>query len=166
MRLGEAAARPRGPAALLRAGQSLVWRRPPWEEPPVPLAFAVLYRDEDLLAVAKPRGLPTIPNGGGFLTHTLLHVVRGLAPAAAPLHRLGRGTSGLVLFALTAAARAARVRRLARRAGRRRSTARSSWGVPARDAFTVDAAIGPVPHPRLGRVHAACGRRPAVAHRT
>ncbi len=49
---------------VLRAGQSLVWRRPPWEEPPVPLSFGVLYRDGHLLAVAKPRGLPSIPHGG------------------------------------------------------------------------------------------------------
>ena len=34
----------KAPDALLRLGQSLVWRRPPWEEPAVPLAFAVLYR--------------------------------------------------------------------------------------------------------------------------
>jgi hypothetical protein len=42
-------------ADTLRAGQSLIWRRPPWEEPPVPLGFAVLHLDEHLLAVAKPR---------------------------------------------------------------------------------------------------------------
>src|SRR5512145_2259940 len=90
---------------VLRAGQSLVWRRPPWEEPDVPLAWAVLHRDQHLLAVAKPRGLPTVPNGG-FLEHTLLHLVRGRFRDAVPLHRLGRGTSGLVLFALTPTARA------------------------------------------------------------
>jgi 23S rRNA pseudouridine1911/1915/1917 synthase len=38
-------------------------------------------------------------------------------------------------------------------------------GVPARDAFTIDAAIGPVAHPRLGSVHAALAAgRPAVSH--
>ena len=87
--------------AGLRAGQTLVWRRPPWEEPAVPLAFAVLWRDAHLLAVAKPRGLPTMP-AGGFLTHTLLHLVRARFPGATAMHRLGRGTSGLVLFARTA----------------------------------------------------------------
>ena len=89
---------------MLRAGQWLVWRRPPWQEPPVPLSFAVLYRDADLLAVAKPRGLPTLPNGG-FLEHTLPARVRRLYPEAVPMHRLGRGTSGIVLFARTPAAR-------------------------------------------------------------
>jgi 23S rRNA pseudouridine1911/1915/1917 synthase len=151
------------PGDVLRAGQRLVWRRPPWEEPPVPLAWAVLHRDEHLLAVAKPRGLPTIPNGG-FLTHTLLHLVRRVAPDAVPLHRLGRGTSGLVLFALTPLARrrvsadwrTSRVEKVYRALAR---------GVPARPAFTVDARIGSVPHPRLPSVHAASpAGKPAVSH--
>ena len=93
------------PATLLRPGQWITWVRPPWTEPEVPLATAVLYEDEDLLAVAKPSGLPTLPGGGEFLDHTLLALVRRRAPEASPMHRLGRGTSGLVLFARTAAAR-------------------------------------------------------------
>jgi 23S rRNA pseudouridine1911/1915/1917 synthase len=157
---------PTAPGVRLRAGQSLVWRRPPWEEEPVPLAFAVLHRDAHLLAVAKPRGLPTIPNGGGFLTHTLLHVVRGLAPAASPLHRLGRGTSGLVLFGLTAEARAA-VSAAWRTPAVRKVYRALVRGVPAREAFTVEVPIGPVPHPRLGRVHAArADGRPSRSHVT
>jgi 23S rRNA pseudouridine1911/1915/1917 synthase len=151
------------PGARLRRGQSLVWRRPPWEEPPVPLAFAVLHRDEHLLAVAKPRGLPTAPNGG-FLEHTLLHLVRRLAPRATPMHRLGRGTSGLVLFALTPEAR--RAVSAAWRDGSVEKTYRALvTGVPGRESFSVEAPIGPVPHPRLGQVHAASPRgRPAVSH--
>jgi 23S rRNA pseudouridine1911/1915/1917 synthase len=139
-------------ATVLRRGQSLVWRRPPWEEPAVPLAFAVLLCDEHLLAVAKPRGLPTVPNGG-FLEHTLLHLVRRRVPGATPLHRLGRGTSGLVLFALTPSARSALS--AAWREGRVLKIYRALvMGVPSRETFTVEAPIGPVPHPRLGRVHA------------
>ena len=91
---------------VLRPGQTLVWQRPPWEEEAVPLGFAILHRDAHLLAVAKPRGLPSVPNGG-FLQHTLLSRVRRLHPEAVPMHRLGRGTSGLVLFARTDVARRA-----------------------------------------------------------
>jgi 23S rRNA pseudouridine1911/1915/1917 synthase len=147
----------------LRAGQSLVWRRPPWEEPAAPLAWAVLHRDDHLLAVAKPRGLPTVPNGG-FLTHTLLHLVRRAHPHAVPLHRLGRGTSGLVLFALTPLAR--RAVSAAWRTARVEKVYRAlAVGVPARSAFTIDAPIGPVAHPRLGSVHAALpAGKPAVSH--
>jgi 23S rRNA pseudouridine1911/1915/1917 synthase len=119
----------------------------------VPLAFAVRYRDAHVLAVAKPRGLPSVPNGG-FLTHTLLHVVRRLAPEAVPVHRLGRGTSGLVLFARTLQARRALAR--AWREGRVEKTYRALLsGAPERDAFTIEAPIGLVAHPRLGHVHAA-----------
>ena len=148
---------------VLRPGQSLVWSRPPWEEPAVPLAFAVLHRDAHLLAVAKPRGLPTVPNGG-FLHHTLLHIVRGLAPEATPVHRLGRGTSGLVLFALTGVARSALA--TAWREGRVEKIYRAlASGVPDRPEFTVDAPIGLVPHPRLGQVHAAvAGGRASLSH--
>ncbi|HET8643917.1 MAG TPA: RluA family pseudouridine synthase [Vicinamibacteria bacterium] len=151
------------PDDRLRPGQSLVWRRPPWQEPDVPLAFAVLHRDDSVLAAAKPRGLPTVPNGG-FLMHTLLHIVRRHAPAATPVHRLGRGTSGLVLFALTGAARS----RLARdfREGRVEKSYRALVaGAPRQAAFTIDVPIGRVPHPRLGHVHAAAPEgRPATTH--
>jgi 23S rRNA pseudouridine1911/1915/1917 synthase len=141
------------PTAVLRAGQRLTWQRPPWEEPAVPLAFAVLHRDDHLLAVAKPRGLPSVPNGG-FLTHTLLHLVRRLAPAATPMHRLGRGTSGLVLFSLTAEARQSMAR--AWREGRVEKEYRALVsGVPHPSAFQVEVPIGLVPHPRLGQVYAA-----------
>ncbi len=147
----------------LRAGERLAWARPPWEEPAVPLGFAILHRDPHLLAVAKPRGLPTVPNGG-FLEHTLLHRVRRHVPEAVPLHRLGRGTSGLVLFARTVQAR--RFVAGEWRAGHVEKEYRALvTGVPAQEAFTVEARIGPVPHPRLGSVHAVSAQgRPAVSH--
>jgi 23S rRNA pseudouridine1911/1915/1917 synthase len=152
------------PTEALRTGQTLVWRRPPWEEPPVPLSFAVLHLDEELLAVGKPRGLPTIPHGGLYLTHTLVHQVRRHWPEATPMHRLGRGTSGLVLLARTKAARQAVT--TAWREGRveKRYLALVS-GIPAEATFTVDASIGPVPHPRLGQVHAVSqAGKPSVSH--
>lgn len=137
----------------LRAGQIVVWRRPPWEEPAVPLAFAVLFRDAHLLAVAKPRGLPTMP-AGGFLTHTLVHVVRRRFPEAAAMHRLGRGTSGIVLFARSDQAR--RGIATAWRSGAVVKRYRALvTGVPSHEAFDVDTPIGLVDHPRLGRVYAA-----------
>ena len=148
---------------VLRAGQSLVWRRPPWEEPPVPLGFALLLRDADLLAVAKPSGLPTMPNGG-FLEHTLLRLVEARFPGAAPAHRLGRGTSGVVLFT-----RSAQTRREVLRQWKQGEVLKTYLalvsGRPERSTFTVDVPIGQVPHPRLGQVFAAApdGRR-AVSH--
>ncbi len=142
------------PEQRLHAGQSLAWARPPWIEPEVPLCTAVLYEDEDLLAVAKPDGLPTMPGGGVFLEHTLLALVRRRAPEASPMHRLGRSTTGIVLFARTAAAR--RVVQEAFRAHHLRKVYRALCaGHPPQDSFDIAAPIGDVPHPLLGRIHGA-----------
>jgi hypothetical protein len=83
------------------SGQTLVWNRPPWSEPESPQHFEVLFDDLHLLAVNKPSGLPTLP-GGGFMENTLLRLVQKQFPHASPVHRLGRGTSGVVLFQDTA----------------------------------------------------------------
>ena len=137
----------------LRSGSELVWQRPPWLEPDAPRSFDLLYEDEDLLAVAKPAGLPTLP-GANFLQTTLLHMVRAYAPDAAPLHRLGRWTSGLVLCARNHTARTALMRQWsANKVGKRyRALAR---GLPALDAMTISTPIGPVPHALLDTIHAA-----------
>ena len=82
------------------AGQTLVWNRPAWIEPDSPRHFEVLFEDPHLLAVNKPGGLPTLP-GGGFMENTLLRLVQKQTPNANPVHRLGRGTTGIVLFAKT-----------------------------------------------------------------
>ena len=70
------------------------------------------------------------------------------------LHRLGRGTSGLVLFAHSDLAR--RELSAAFREGRITKVYRTLVsGSPAWEERTVDAPIGPVPHPLLGTIHAA-----------
>ena len=149
--------------ACLRRGQRVSWARPPWEEPEAPLAYAVLHEDEDLVAVAKPSGLPTQPNGG-FLEHTLLHLVRRRHPEASPIHRLGRGTSGIVVFSLNRAANRALCETLRQREAHKVYRALAQ-GHPSLDAFTVDAPIGPVPHAALGTVHAASpDGKPARSH--
>ena len=137
----------------LTSGQTLVWNRPPWIEPDAPQHFGVLFDDTDLLAVNKPSGLPTLP-GGGFLENTLLRLVQKQFPYANPVHRLGRGTSGIVLFAKTPQAAA---------------NLAASWNTPKiqkiyralaqniaqHDAYEILTPIGLVPHPRLGQVWAA-----------
>ncbi len=134
-------------------GQALVWNRPPWIEPDTPQQFEVLFEDTDLLAVNKPGGLPTLP-GGGFLENTLLRLVQTQTPNANPVHRLGRGTSGIVLFAKTAQAA---------------SQLSADWNTPRiqklyrtlaqnaaqHDTYQIRTPIGLVPHPRIGFVWAA-----------
>ena len=138
---------------VLGAGQVLVWNRPPWVEPEAPRHFDVLFEDDDLLAVNKPGGLPTLP-GGGFLENTLLRLVQRLRPSANPVHRLGRGTSGIVLFAKSAEAAAA--------LGAQWNTASVqkiyralAQGLAEREVYEIVTPIGLVPHPLIGEVWAA-----------
>jgi len=145
--------RPGAMDSVLRRGQVLSWRRPGWEEPEAPLTFAILHRDEDMLAVAKPSGLPTLP-GAGFLRHTLLGLVRAHDPQATPLHRLGRFTSGIVLFARSDRARLELSRQWAAREVYKRYRALAD-GVPEQVRFRIAVPIGPRPHDRLGRIQAA-----------
>jgi len=163
VRLDEA---PALPETLLRAGQWITWARPPWVEPEVPLATAVLFEDGDLLAVAKPSGLPTLPGGGEFQEHTLLALVRRRAAEASPMHRLGRGTSGLVLFARTAAARGP-LQASFQGEGTRKVYRALCQGRPARDAFEIATPIGAVPYGPLGTLHAATPEgRPSLSRVT
>jgi 23S rRNA pseudouridine1911/1915/1917 synthase len=145
--------RPAAADAILSRGVTISWARPPWSEPAAPLDYAVLYEDAALLAVAKPSGLPTLP-GGGYLEHTLLALVRERHPGAAPMHRLDRGASGIVLFTRTTAAARAIAR--AWREGRVLKVYRALVaGAPEQDTFAIEACIGRVPHPALGTVFAA-----------
>lgn len=151
--------------ALLQRGVELVWQRPPWVEPQAPCCFDLLYEDEHLLAVGKPSGLPTLP-GGGFLESTLLHLVQQYAPGAAPLHRLGRWTSGLVLCSKSAHAGRELLRQWSGRSVGKRYRALVT-GEPAWDGLTIDTPIGPVPHPLLGSIHAASqSGKPALSRVT
>ncbi|TDI46898.1 MAG: RluA family pseudouridine synthase [Acidobacteria bacterium] len=149
----------------LELGELLTWNRPPWIEPEAPSSFAVLYRDPDLLAVAKPRGLAAMP-GGGFLERTLLRRVQALDPLAAPLHRLGRGTSGITLFT-----RHKRARRVLVDAWQRGAVERDYVGLvtghfPA-GTTRIDAPLGPVPHQRLGSVIGVHQNgKPSISHVT
>ncbi len=139
---------------VLQRGQRLTWLRPPWAEPEVPLATAILHEDEALLAVAKPGGLPTLPGGGEFLEHTLLALVRRRHAEASPMHRLGRGTSGIVLFAPTLAAR--KPLQAAFQGVHTRKVYRALCsGCVEREAFDIAAPIGEVPYGPLGLIHAA-----------
>jgi 23S rRNA pseudouridine1911/1915/1917 synthase len=139
--------------------QELTYHRPPWEEPSAPLALPVLLEDESFVVVAKPPGLPTMP-GGGFLQHTLVHQLRRRFPAASPMHRLGRWTSGAVLCSRSRAAGAHIAAQFSGRTIHKRYRALAT-GRPAAVEFGVDVPIGPVPYAPLGTVHAASptGRR-------
>jgi 23S rRNA pseudouridine1911/1915/1917 synthase len=155
---------PATPDDLLSRGDRLLYHRLPWEEPDAPRNFQTLFEDDDVLVLAKPSGLPVLP-GGFFLENTLLYMVRQrYGNGCSPLHRLGRGTSGAILF--TRNPRAARS--LARAMFERRIlkvylALASGTGMP--DAFMVDAPIGPVPHKLPPTVNAyRPDGRPSISH--
>ncbi len=150
--------------AILARGDLLVYRRPPWDEPDAPTDFGTLFEDEDVLVLAKPSGLPVLP-GGFFLENTLLYVVRRrFGSAASPLHRLGRGTSGAILFTRNPrSARSLAKAMFERRILKVYLALASGTSMP--DAFTVDAPIGPVAHRLPATVNAYHpGGRPSTSH--
>jgi 23S rRNA pseudouridine1911/1915/1917 synthase len=107
-------ARVLGAGRPVRAGQRLDARvrperlmgRGPSRDRPFTLSeAAVLYRDDVLLAVDKPPGLPTHATADPSRPHLVAHVERFLVrqgaarPYVAVHQRLDRDTSGIVLFA-------------------------------------------------------------------
>ena len=137
----------------LSTGQTLVWSRPPWEEPAAPRHFQSIFEDEHLLVVNKPGGLPTIP-GGGYMENTLLRLVQRQFPNANPVHRLGRATSGLVLFAKTSVA-ARNLFKMWNTPAVEKIYRALSQGVSAAEKYEITTPIGLVPHPLIGSVWAA-----------
>jgi tRNA pseudouridine32 synthase/23S rRNA pseudouridine746 synthase len=75
------------------------YRREVEHEPPVRTDFHVVWRDDELIVVDKPPHLPVTP-GGLWVRNCLLHLLAHAAGSRelAPLHRIDRLTSGLVLF--------------------------------------------------------------------
>ncbi|KAJ4848588.1 hypothetical protein Tsubulata_020254 [Turnera subulata] len=103
------------PDTVVRSGSQLVYRRLPWREPDAPYLLQILYEDDDLIALNKPSGLQVLP-GGLFQQRTVLTQLQWRASnkvsfsktqelQAAPVHRLGRGTSGILLCAKTKVAK-------------------------------------------------------------
>jgi 23S rRNA pseudouridine1911/1915/1917 synthase len=102
------------PEQTLAAGDALEFHRAPWREPEAPESFEVAFEDEHVLVVVKPANLQVLP-AGPFSARTLLALVRASDASrreAAPAHRLGRGTSGLIAFGKTALARSSLSRQL------------------------------------------------------
>lgn len=89
----------------VRAGETVVLVRPPFEEPDVPLHFDVVYEDEALVALDKPSGLPVHPSAT-YHKNTLTALLRARFGDDAPriAHRLDRETSGLLVCGRTRAA--------------------------------------------------------------
>jgi 23S rRNA pseudouridine1911/1915/1917 synthase len=125
----------------------------PTPAPATPTAEAipldVLHEDADLIVVNKPAGMvvhPAAGHGEGTLVNALLHHAEDLTGIGDELrpgivHRLDKGTSGLMLVARSGEAYAALVTMLgARRVERGYRTL--VWGSPVSATGLIDAPIG------------------------
>lgn len=142
----------------LLVGQSL-----PTADPDV--AFGVLHADDDLIVIDKPAGLVVHPGSGnrsGTLVNGLLARFPELASVGDPVrpgivHRLDRGTSGVLAVARTPAAYESLVEQFrTRTAGRRYLTL--VWGHLASDRGVIDARLGRSRRQPLRRAVVADGR--------
>jgi 23S rRNA pseudouridine1911/1915/1917 synthase len=135
---------------------------------PEAIALAVLYEDEDLIVIDKPAGMVVHPAPGhstGTLVHALLHHcdnLAGIGGVERPgiVHRLDRGTSGLLVAAKCDAAH----RHLAEQF--RDHTIERVYraivrGTPSADEGRVDRAIGR--HPRDRKRMSVRGSAPREA---
>ncbi len=121
--------------------------RLPEADPSVP--FTIVFEDEHLLVVDKPAGVVVHPGngvGGGTLVHGLLAHRPELAGVGEPhrpgiVHRLDRGTSGLLVVALDEATRLDLIDLLATHDVHRRYRA-LVLGHPNAAGGLVDAPIG------------------------
>jgi tRNA pseudouridine32 synthase / 23S rRNA pseudouridine746 synthase len=64
--------------------------------------LTILYQDESLLAVNKPAGLPTLPDGYNRAAPCLIDLLNQQLGRVWVVHRLDRDTSGVIVFAHTA----------------------------------------------------------------
>ena len=95
---------------ILRAGDVVTVDLPPPARAtpdPEPLPLSVVYEDSDVIVIDKPPGMVVHPGAGhasGTLVNALLHHIKDLSGIGGELrpgivHRLDRGTSGLLVVA-------------------------------------------------------------------
>lgn len=112
VRVGARAVRPN---TSVHAGDAITVDVPqpsPATPSPEPLPLSVVYEDSDFIVIDKPPGMVVHPgagHSGGTLVNALLHHIRDLSGIGGELrpgivHRLDRGTSGLLVVAKNDAA--------------------------------------------------------------
>lgn len=121
-----------------------------------PIALRVVFEDEHVLVVDKPAGMVTHPGAGrptGTLAAAALAHVPEMAGVGSPrrpgiVHRLDKGTSGLIVLAKTQASYEALTAQLMRRRVGRRYICLAQ-GAVRRSRGVIDTAFGRDPRSRV-----------------
>jgi 23S rRNA pseudouridine1911/1915/1917 synthase len=160
--------RARKAAYRLRAGEQVeadIPPVPPEEMAPEAIPLRIVFEDEHVLVVDKPAGMVTHPGAGqrtGTLAAAALAHVPAMAGVGGPrrpgiVHRLDKGTSGLVVLAKTQAAYDALTAQLARRTVTRRYLC-LVHGDLRPDEGSIDRPIARDPRSRVRMAVAPAGR--------
>ena len=163
------------PSTQVRAGQTFTIDIPPPEPTtvePEALPLRIVYEDDDVVVLDKPPGMVVHPAAGhrtGTLVNALLHHVKGLSGIGGELrpgivHRLDRGTSGLMVVAKHDAAHQELSRQFSDREVEKEYVA-LVWGV-VQAGRRIDAAIGRDPKDRQKMSTRARRARSAVTRVT
>ena len=146
-------------AARVKAGDAVALAIPP-PVPAVPapeaIPLAILFEDDDLIALDKPAGLVVHPAPGhlsGTLVNALLHhcpALSGIGGVARPgiVHRLDQDTSGVMVVAKSQRAMDALTRAFASHAGIRKTYLALVHGLPSPPAGRIENLIGRCPFDR------------------
>ncbi len=141
-------------------------------QPDPAVAVEVVHEDADVIVVDKPAGLVVHP-GSGVVGSTLVNGLLDRFPEITDVgeeqrpgivHRLDRGTSGLLMVARTEFSRRALSRQLAERSVERRYRALVLGHVEA-ESGVIDAPLGRSPHDATRRAVVADGRPARTRYR-
>lgn len=158
--------RPLPPEAAYRAGERIWYYRDLPGEIEIPYEATILFQDQRLLIVDKPHFLPVVPSGQ-YLQHTVLVRLRRRLqlPYLAPLHRLDRGTAGVVMFSVDEASCAQYQALFAQRAVRKRYLALAVYRPELSTRQCRRSRIVPgQPFPRMSEVHGAANAETWIEH--
>jgi 23S rRNA pseudouridine1911/1915/1917 synthase len=163
------------PSTLVRAGQQYDVEIPaPSAATPQPeaLPLRIVFEDPDLVVLDKPAGMvvhPAVGHSGGTLVNALLHHVTDLSGIGGELrpgivHRLDRGTSGLMVVAKNDRAHQELARQFSDREVEKEYVA-LVWGI-VHAGRRIDAPIGRDPNDRQRMSTRARRARDAVTRVT
>jgi 23S rRNA pseudouridine1911/1915/1917 synthase len=162
------------PAAKVSIGARITVYVPPpvqMEAIAQDLPLTIVYEDEDLVVVNKAPGMVVHPGAGhadGTLVNALLHHVDDLSGIGGVLrpgivHRLDKGTSGLMVVAKNDDAHHALAAQFADRTAGRRYLA-LCVGVPGNAAGTITSNLGRHPKDRVRFATVDTGGKVAITH--